>query len=85
MVESLEKRHLVTPLLLHHSSPAVRARVDALLKAHPRYEQDLLEWMPQGYEQPARFAFAIGSAIGTETICAPITSFSFQPKPLAGP
>ena len=26
LLESLEKRHLVTPLLLHHTSPAVRAR-----------------------------------------------------------
>jgi hypothetical protein len=42
-------------------TPAVRARVDALLKAHPRYEQDLLEWMPQGYAQPARFAFAMSA------------------------
>ena len=33
----------------------------------------------------ARLALRIGRFIGTETICAPITSFSFQPKPLFGP
>ena len=33
----------------------------------------------------ARLALRIGSAIGTETICAPMTSFCFQPKPLLGP
>ena len=26
LLESLDKRHLVTPLLLHHESPEVRAR-----------------------------------------------------------
>ncbi len=26
-----------------------------------------------------------GTAIGTKTICAPITSLSFQPKPLVEP
>ena len=30
LLESLDKRHLVTPLLLHHESPEVRARVLAL-------------------------------------------------------
>ena len=30
-------------------------------------------------------ARAIGTDIGTDTICAPMTSLSFQPKPLAGP
>ena len=30
-------------------------------------------------------ARASGTVIGTDTTCAPITSFSFQPKPLAGP
>jgi len=33
----------------------------------------------------AALARAIGTSVGTDTICAPITSFSFQPKPLAGP
>ena len=31
ILESLDKRHLVTPLLLHHASPAVRARALAAL------------------------------------------------------
>ena len=31
------------------------------------------------------FARAIGTDIGTETICAPMTSFIFQPKPFALP
>jgi ATP/ADP translocase/HEAT repeat protein/CRP-like cAMP-binding protein len=35
LLESLEKRKLVTPLLLHHSSPAVRARVLRTLEALP--------------------------------------------------
>src|SRR5437763_1162672 len=33
----------------------------------------------------ASFARAIGTAVGTETTCMPMTSFSFQPKPLALP
>jgi HEAT repeat protein/CRP-like cAMP-binding protein len=33
LLESLEKRHLVTPLLLHHVSPAVRARTLRSLQA----------------------------------------------------
>lgn len=33
MLESLDKRKLITPLLLHHESPAVRARVLATLTA----------------------------------------------------
>ena len=41
-------------------TPAVRAKVDAILKAHPRYEKDLLGEMPQGYGEPERFAFAMG-------------------------
>jgi len=40
-------------------TPAVRAKVDAILAAHPRYEKDLLGEMPQGYGEPARFAFAM--------------------------
>ena len=27
----------------------------------------------------------MGKVMGTDTICAPTTSFSFQPKPFAGP
>jgi hypothetical protein len=33
----------------------------------------------------ALFALRIGRSIGTDTICAPITSLCFQPKPLAAP
>ena len=33
----------------------------------------------------AWFALRIGRSIGTETICAPMISFIFQPKPLFGP
>ena len=33
LLESFEKRHLVSPLLLHHSSPAVRARTVRALEA----------------------------------------------------
>jgi ATP:ADP antiporter, AAA family len=33
LLESLDKRHLVTPLLLHHESPQVRARVLAVAEA----------------------------------------------------
>ena len=33
----------------------------------------------------AWLALRIGRSIGTDTICAPITSFSFQPKPLVAP
>ncbi len=40
-------------------TPAVRAKVDAILREHPRYEKDLLGEMPPGYGEPARFAFAM--------------------------
>src|SRR5918993_20656 len=40
-------------------TPAVRAKVDAILRAHPRYEKDLLGEMPPGYGEPARYAFAM--------------------------
>lgn len=40
-------------------TPAVRAKVDAILRAHPRYEKDLLGDMPPGYTEPERFAFAM--------------------------
>jgi hypothetical protein len=41
--------------------PPVRAKLDTLLKAHPRYEADLLAWMPERHDQPARFAFAMSA------------------------
>ena len=40
-------------------APAVRAKVDAILRAHPRYEKDLLGEMPDSYPEPARYAFAM--------------------------
>lgn len=40
-------------------TPPVRAKVDAILRAHPRYEKDLLGDMPQGYPEPSRYAFAM--------------------------
>jgi hypothetical protein len=40
-------------------TPAVRAKLDAILRAHPRYEKDLLGDMPHGYPEPQRFAFAM--------------------------
>lgn len=40
-------------------TPAVRAKVDAILRAHPRYEKDLLGEMSPGYGEPPRFAFAM--------------------------
>jgi AAA family ATP:ADP antiporter len=44
LLESLEKRHLVTPLLLHHSSAAVRARTLRSLQAlRPELAQ---KWVP---------------------------------------
>ena len=37
MLETLDKRNLITPLLLHHESPKVRARaLRALESARPR-------------------------------------------------
>ncbi len=44
LLESLEKRNLITPLLLHHESPDVRARA---LKAIQSVDPDLAErWIP---------------------------------------
>jgi ATP/ADP translocase/CRP-like cAMP-binding protein/HEAT repeat protein len=44
MLETLDKRHLITPLLLHHGSPAVRARALAALEAAGRARAQ--PWMP---------------------------------------
>ena len=49
----------IATLAYDELTPAVRARVDAILRAHPRYEKDLLGEMPQGYGEPERFAFAM--------------------------
>jgi AAA family ATP:ADP antiporter len=44
LLESLEKRHLVTPLLLHHTSPAVRARtLRSLQSLRPELGR---KWLP---------------------------------------
>lgn len=44
LLESLEKRNLITPLLLHHGSPRVRARA---LEAIQGARKDLVErWLP---------------------------------------
>jgi AAA family ATP:ADP antiporter len=44
LLESLEKRHLVTPLLLHHTSPAVRARaLRSLQSLRPELAR---KWLP---------------------------------------
>ncbi len=46
MLETLDKRHLITPLLLHHESPGVRARaLVALEAARPAAPGG---WMPGG-------------------------------------
>jgi len=45
VLESLGKRNLVTPLLLHHASPAVRERaLQAMAAAHSGM---IAEWLPQ--------------------------------------
>ena len=44
LLESLDKRHLISPLLLHHESPTVRARALATLEsARPHVQQ---RWLP---------------------------------------
>ncbi len=48
LLESLDKRHLVTPLLLHHESPDVRARVLALAeRAGVDHGGHWLRWIQQ--------------------------------------
>jgi AAA family ATP:ADP antiporter len=44
MLETLDKRHLITPLLLHHESPRVRARVLAVLELADPDQADA--WIP---------------------------------------
>lgn len=38
-------------------SPEVREQVDAILRAHPRYAEDLLAGMPAGHPRPNEWAF----------------------------
>jgi ATP/ADP translocase/HEAT repeat protein/CRP-like cAMP-binding protein len=48
LLESLDKRHLVTPLLLHHESPEVRARVLQLAeRAGPERGEHWARWVQQ--------------------------------------
>ena len=67
VLESLGKQNLVTPLLLHHASPAVRERaLEAMAAAHTGI---IGEWLPQirrllGDEEP-RVRAAAMRAIGT--------------------
>lgn len=49
---------VIATLAYDELTPEVRTRVDAILRAHPRYEPDLLGDMPQGYDA-ARYAFAM--------------------------
>ena len=49
----------IATLAYDELTPAVRAKVDAILRAHPRYEKDLLGGMPEGYGEPERFAFGM--------------------------
>ena len=49
----------IATLAYDELTPSVRAKVDAILRAHPRYDKDLLAEMPQGYGEPERFAFAM--------------------------
>ncbi|HEX2455466.1 MAG TPA: Npt1/Npt2 family nucleotide transporter [Vicinamibacterales bacterium] len=66
VLESLDKRNLVTPLLLYHGSPAVRMRALAALGA---VRSDIAEqWVPQirrllGDPDPGVRAAAIGSLV----------------------
>ena len=45
MLESLDKRHLITPLLLNHDSPDVRARALATVEARQRRTLQS-RWLP---------------------------------------
>ena len=49
---------LIATLAYDELKPAARARVDAILRAHPRYQADLIEQSPKGYDVK-RFAFAM--------------------------
>lgn len=67
MLDALDKRHLVTPLLLYHEAPAVRERALALLGAAP--EQISSRWLPViqrmiGDEDPQVRAAAVGALAG---------------------
>ena len=68
---------VVATIAYDELTPATRAKLDALLKAHPRYEADLLAWMPHGYDQSARFAFGM-SAFWPDIIRNPDNTMHFS-------
>ncbi len=64
MLETLDKRNLITPLLLYHESPAVRIRTLGLLAA--TLPADVSRWLPaiqrmMGDESPEVRAAAVGA------------------------
>ncbi len=64
MLESLDKRNLITPLLLYHESPAVRARALGLIAA--TLPGEAARWLPaiqrmMGDENPQVRAAAVGA------------------------
>jgi len=64
MLESLDKRNLITPLLLYHESPAVRARALGLVAA--TLPSDAARWLPaiqrmMADESPQVRAAAVGA------------------------
>ncbi|HEV2292775.1 MAG TPA: S1/P1 nuclease [Tepidisphaeraceae bacterium] len=50
---------LIATMAYDELTPAVRARVDSILRAHPRYDNDLLGEMPPEHAEPERYAFAM--------------------------
>ncbi len=64
VLEALDRRHLITPLLLHHESPAVRARALNLISSMPA--ENAAHWLPAiqrmlGDESPEVRAAAVGA------------------------
>ena len=64
VLEALDRRHLITPLLLHHESPAVRARALNLFGSMPA--ETAARWLPAiqrmlGDESPEVRAAAVGA------------------------
>jgi AAA family ATP:ADP antiporter len=64
VLEALDRRHLITPLLLHHESPAVRERALGLISSMP--VNAAARWLPTiqrmlGDESPEVRAAAVGA------------------------